>query len=154
MAVHRPAARVVCVDVDSRLLLLQWRDPSDGAVFWEPPGGGIEAGESPFDAACRELFEETGIARECVHPRSIEVERDVWWNGQHFTGPEQFFVARVVEAVATPQRLGSDEGANLVEHRWFNWSDVCGLEERVEPPNLRSVLVELLPDGPWARATP
>lgn len=28
---------------------------------WQMPQGGIEAGEDPFDAAKRELFEETGI---------------------------------------------------------------------------------------------
>ncbi|WP_241027565.1 NUDIX domain-containing protein [Streptomyces verrucosisporus] len=42
-----PAARVVCLDAADRVLLLEWRDPYDGSRLWEPPGGGIEPGETP-----------------------------------------------------------------------------------------------------------
>ncbi|WBW96941.1 NUDIX hydrolase [Oceanirhabdus sp. W0125-5] len=35
--------------------------------YWQPPCGGVNKGESPIDAARRELFEETGI----VHKESI-----------------------------------------------------------------------------------
>ncbi|MGN6793939.1 MAG: NUDIX domain-containing protein, partial [Streptosporangiaceae bacterium] len=52
---HRPAARVLCLDQQGRVLLLRWRDPVDRTVLWEPPGGGIEPGESPITAARREL---------------------------------------------------------------------------------------------------
>lgn len=35
---------------------------------WECPGGHIEAGESPVEAASRELYEETGARAECLEP--------------------------------------------------------------------------------------
>lgn len=35
---------------------------------WECPGGHIEPGESPMDAAKRELFEETGSLAFDIHP--------------------------------------------------------------------------------------
>ena len=45
--INRSAARVLCRDEAGRILLMHWRDPIDGHQVWEPPGGGIEAGEEP-----------------------------------------------------------------------------------------------------------
>lgn len=56
-----PLALVV-VELDGRILmgLNRWRGT------WELPGGMIEAGESPGEAALRELAEETGVALDSV----------------------------------------------------------------------------------------
>lgn len=58
-AIPRPAARVVLLDTDDRVLLI--RSKWDGRSLWFTPGGRIEEGESPEEAARRELHEETGI---------------------------------------------------------------------------------------------
>ncbi|WP_435612247.1 NUDIX domain-containing protein [Streptomyces sp. bgisy159] len=68
---HRPAARVICLDAANRLLLLHWRDPFDGTWLWEPPGGGIESGETPLVTARRERAEETGLDPAAVLDRSV-----------------------------------------------------------------------------------
>jgi 8-oxo-dGTP diphosphatase len=55
-----PAACVVLIDNHSRLLLVKRRvAPKEG--MWCLPGGFVEAGETPEQAAVRELQEETGL---------------------------------------------------------------------------------------------
>jgi ADP-ribose pyrophosphatase YjhB (NUDIX family) len=56
-AVHRGAAAVV-LDAGNRVLLVRWKRPPG---FYGLPGGHIEAGEEPHDAAVRELREEAGL---------------------------------------------------------------------------------------------
>ncbi len=148
---HRPAARVLCLDSAHRLLLLRWRDPSDGALLWEPPGGGIESGETPLTAARRELVEETGLDPAAVLDRSVLVDRDVRWNGKRYTGTEHFFVARFTEERPPLVRTGllPDEQASLDTYAWIAWSDLAALPDPVEPPQLPTVLGALVPDGPW-----
>lgn len=44
---------------DNVILMVQHVEPSRS--YWTLPGGGIEAGESPAEAAMREVWEETGL---------------------------------------------------------------------------------------------
>src|SRR6202165_3182580 len=71
--VSRPSARIIRLDDRGRILLLRWRDPFDGSTKCEPPGGGIDAGETPLQAARRELVEETGLAGDLIEPRPVEM---------------------------------------------------------------------------------
>ncbi|MFD5426292.1 NUDIX domain-containing protein [Streptomyces sp. NPDC127084] len=148
---HRPAVRVICLDADHRLLLLHWRDPFDGTLLWEPPGGGIEPGETALMAARRELAEETGLDPAAVRDRSVPVERDTLWNGKRYVGPEHFFVAHFTEERPALRSTGllPDEQVNLHAHAWVAWPDLNRLVDRIEPPSLTSVLAALAPDGPW-----
>ncbi|MCW2912649.1 MAG: hydrolase [Actinomycetia bacterium] len=56
----RPAAGALAVDGQGRVLLI-WRHRFiPDAWGWELPGGRVEAGEEPAEAAAREVLEETG----------------------------------------------------------------------------------------------
>ncbi|MBW3646140.1 MAG: NUDIX domain-containing protein, partial [Actinobacteria bacterium] len=46
---------------DGRVLLAERKAGKDAAGFWELPGGQVDPGESPAQAAARELLEEVGV---------------------------------------------------------------------------------------------
>lgn len=64
-------AVVPVTDEGNVVLVRQWRQPA-GSFSLELPGGGVDPGESPDEAAGRELFEETGYrAENPVHVTSV-----------------------------------------------------------------------------------
>jgi 8-oxo-dGTP pyrophosphatase MutT (NUDIX family) len=62
LVIERRVAGVLLVDARGWLLLqLRGREAAISPGQWGMPGGGIEPGEQPEQAARRELFEETGL---------------------------------------------------------------------------------------------
>lgn len=58
MSTYRPNAAIIVTDGNGRILLCE-REDLPGAI--QTVQGGIDAGESPEDAARRELYEEIGL---------------------------------------------------------------------------------------------
>jgi len=148
--VNRRAARMVCLDGDDRVLLMHWRDPYDGHQLWEPPGGGIEEGESASAAVLREWSEETGLSPPQLGA-STTVGRDAWWNGARLVADEVFFLAGG-DASSAPSGAGLtvDEQASYLGHAWVRWDRLAALDDPVEP-DLLPVLQRLDPSGPWSQ---
>lgn len=149
---QRRTARVLCVDASHRVLLLHWRDPHDGRLIWEPPGGGIEAGETPREAAERELREETGLYSADWAPAPVSVDCDVWWNGRRMIGSESYFLARFDRDMPQLSREGllEYEVETLAGHQWIEWDRAGDLSGTVLPPDIPEVLTRLDSHGPWA----
>ncbi|MEV0588465.1 NUDIX domain-containing protein [Nonomuraea sp. NPDC050310] len=138
----RPAARVVALDREGRVLLMHWRDYVSGAELWEPPGGGIDPGESALEAARRELTEETGLPGSAVEHIHVLVERDFTWLGERYVKSEPFYLARLAisEPPVDPGELTEEERRTYLGYGWF---DPGELPPHVEPPDLAAVISEL-----------
>ena len=98
---YRPCVGVVLARSDGTIFTGE-RCDTPGA--WQMPQGGIDKGETPEDAAFRELEEETGVARDLV---TLEAGTDGWityelpdhllgkmWGGRYRGQKQKWFLLR------------------------------------------------------------
>lgn len=66
------ATMVYCLKAGEVLLMHRNKQPNEG--LWIGPGGKIDPAESPYECACRELFEETGLSAQHIRLRGLVTE--------------------------------------------------------------------------------
>ena len=74
---RRIAAYGLCRDDTGRVLLVRASSGSQHPGRWFLPGGGVEHGEHPADAAVREIEEETGLRVAVERVREVVTDVDV-----------------------------------------------------------------------------
>ena len=134
-ASYRSCVGMMVLNKKNQVFMAQRIDFPDGA--WQMPQGGINTGESPQEAALRELHEETGI--KSVH---IRAESKVWkkydfppdlsgklWHGQYKGQRQKWFLMRF---------FGKDTEIDLESHtpsefcRW-RWALVDQIPKQAIP---------------------
>lgn len=152
----RRSARVIVLDARDRVLLWHARWEAGGAMVegWFTPGGGLDPGESPAQAAARELAEETGLA---VPPEALG-PRVAWAEGEAVLPPgsgtfrDDFFLLRVDALDVSTDGHQETERATLVGHRWWTVAELAETDAYVVPrglaPFVADVLAGRVPDEP------
>ena len=108
----KSGANVILVDNGKILLLLRKGGWKSGA--WGPPGGGVDKGETPKQAAVRETYEESGLR---VKPEDLKL---LIQRTKHDYGMIYFYITDKF----------SDRGVALShEHSGFSWADMKRIDE-------------------------
>jgi 8-oxo-dGTP pyrophosphatase MutT (NUDIX family) len=144
--VARVGGRVLLVDDAERVLLIHERI-EDGSTHWLTPGGGVEHGEHPREAARREAFEETGIEIDLADDaEAVHVTRRDWsWAGVDYDQVDHFFLVRVPEGTEVrPHHLTAMEQQTWLALHWWALADLRATDAVLLPPDLAAVLTRVL----------
>lgn len=146
---ERRAARVLLVDRVGHVLLQNCCDPSqpEAGSWWNTTGGGIDDGETPAQAAAREVVEETGLQVEpdelgaVVHQRLTEFS----FGGDRYRQREDYFLLRIDTFDAVPTGHSELELMAVLGMRWWSREELRRTGERVYPEELVDVLDRVAP---------
>jgi 8-oxo-dGTP pyrophosphatase MutT (NUDIX family) len=119
---HLPSVAAICRDESDRILLVRQKESGK----WSTPGGAIEPGEAPEQAAIREVYEETGFVIIIDRLRTAvggPEYRTTYANGDELSFVALIYDASVVEGEATPD---NDE---TTEVGWFRLDELGKLPQ-------------------------
>lgn len=138
----RYTSRVLVLDEAGRALLFLTKGSVPAQpTRWITPGGGVDAGESHHDAACRELFEETGMVTDDLGDPFLVSDFDVdYVGGDHERGHAEYFLLRTSAFTPVSDAWTPEEHVDILEHRWWSAAELAASGDPVEPADLAALI--------------
>ncbi|MGI8524756.1 MAG: RNA pyrophosphohydrolase [Pseudolabrys sp.] len=138
---YRPCAGMTVINRDG-LVFIGRRSSGpehiDETHVWQMPQGGVDPGEDPYQAALRELYEETSIRSveklgEIADWIAYDIPRDIVgaaWHGKFRGQKQKWYALRFTGAdseinILTPG--GGDHEAEFVDWRWEKMENLPAL---------------------------
>jgi 8-oxo-dGTP pyrophosphatase MutT (NUDIX family) len=153
----RSSSRVILLDEEDRIFLLKFEDPMIGgrpfifrpgypfnSVGWVTPGGGVEEGESHEQAACRELWEETGITIKDPGPCVAVCNPILDWAGEIVQAHDWYYLRRLAAPVVSLVNMNDSERAGYIDHRWWTTDELHSTDERIMPISLAQLMLRIV----------
>jgi 8-oxo-dGTP pyrophosphatase MutT (NUDIX family) len=146
---HRETARVIVHDAGGRFLLMHTHFESHTGLppRWITPGGGIDPGETPLDAAVRELREETGLVVDANDLGELIESVSGYWDwpdGKRFHSyVDHFFRFAVADFEIDTSGWTESEHHDVIDMRWWTTAELRSEAPVVGPPGLIALLERL-----------
>jgi ADP-ribose pyrophosphatase YjhB (NUDIX family) len=136
-----PAAAVSVIVIDGDKVLLVKRGRAPALDLYAFPGGRVDAGETPEEAALRECLEETGLIAHTPSPFAVYDLPDYDSDGRltsHFL--LSVFTAEL-DARQGREPVAADDAA---EAGWYGRADALALPM---PESVKECILKVLPEG-------
>ncbi|MEU4167076.1 NUDIX domain-containing protein [Streptomyces sp. NPDC026665] len=148
MRIPRQAARVAVLDPAGAVFMFRY-DNVEVGVHWALPGGGMDPGETPLQAAVREVREETGWTD--IEPGGTALcfwEHDFTRVGVPVRQYEHIFLAYGPHREPGGELGASQAAEGILGGRWWSPGDLADTAEALWPPRLPELLAAVRRDGP------
>ena len=148
----RLAGRVIAIDPAGRALLFRYDDPPPKGRHWATPGGGVDGNEDFYQAACRELIEETGWTDVPVAPTEVYQRTFVQWSSYTqglMRQTDHYFIGRVPDEL---RPLGEVAAMHVTDRiaasRWWTLAELDATDENIYPQGLADLIRSALAEQP------